>query len=495
MEQHPNHNHPRNLAFPLRPRSAYLCAFPAVTSSAFDCDFCSAEKTNSTQYDSGGWIETGKAVGLLISLLLVASLADIVLPVYADEAKTIVVPDDYPTIQEAINRADPGDTVYVKAGQYNDSLVIKQSIALIGQKGAVINSWVIDVQPAILVSANNVTVKGITIDNPSASSPWKFKLGIHLLGASNCTISNNVVTNCDREGIWLYQSANNVIEDNTIESSSGISLGLSTNNRINNNTVRNSWLGIYVYYDANNNTFSGNDLYGNDVGISLSRSEGNTFFANKISSDQYGVQIGDYLNEGLRVTNNTFYHNNFINNPKIVEAYPTTRGINTFDKGKEGNYYSDYKGEDADGNGIGDSPFTMVTQGVDITDHYPLMKPWAGDNLPPVITVLSPQNATYTTGELSLNFSVSEPSSQLRYNLDNKTFVISGNVTLTGLANGNHTLVIYALDLAGNEAAPKTVNFTVDVPMVESLPILVIAVCALLVSVLVIALLLWRRKR
>ena len=40
------------------------------------------------------------------------------------ENKMIVVPDDFPTIQEAIENAEEGDTVFVKNGTYNENVVI-----------------------------------------------------------------------------------------------------------------------------------------------------------------------------------------------------------------------------------------------------------------------------------------------------------------------------------------------------------------------------------
>ena len=52
-------------------------------------------------------------------------------------ANTITVPDDYPTIQVAIARANEGDTVYVKNGVYyvgeNNLIIIDKTISLIGE--------------------------------------------------------------------------------------------------------------------------------------------------------------------------------------------------------------------------------------------------------------------------------------------------------------------------------------------------------------------------
>jgi nitrous oxidase accessory protein NosD len=48
---------------------------------------------------------------------------------------------------------------------------------------------------------------------------------------------------------------------------------------------------------------------------------------------------------------------------------------NQYDDGSEGNYWSDYKGKDADGDGIGDIPY-MIYGTAGEQDDYPLMKPW-----------------------------------------------------------------------------------------------------------------------
>jgi len=85
------------------------------------------------------------------------------------------------------------------------------------------------------------------------------------------------------------------------------------------------------------------------------------------------------------------------------------------------------------------------------------------DNKPPVITIVSPENITYSSNSVGLTFTVSEPTSSVVYSLDGATNVSATNTTLTGLADKSHTLTIYATDLAGNQNT-ATIVFTVSVP-------------------------------
>ena len=93
------------------------------------------------------------------------------------------------------------------------------------------------------------------------------------------------------------------------------------------------------------------------------------------------------------------------------------------------------------------------------------------DTIPPTITILSPSSSTYTTPDISLIFSVNEPSTAYIYNLDGGSNVsISGNSTLTGLSEGNHDLILYASDNYGNEGTSNTVSFSVQFPIVDTTP-------------------------
>jgi hypothetical protein len=115
------------------------------------------------------------------------------------------------------------------------------------------------------------------------------------------------------------------------------------------------------------------------------------------------------------------------------------------------------------------------------------------DLVSPRISFLSPPNGTYVTSNFELDFTVSEAVSQILYCLDGKANqTLTGSLTLTGLAEGAHNVTLYAADLAGNAAEPKTLFFNVDLP--EPFPIIpVIAVLA--VAVVGIGLLVHFKKR
>ena len=71
-------------------------------------------------------------LGIVLALLL-ASLLSIAFHIRSARATTITVPDNYPTIQQAVNAAASGDTIVVKSGTYVENVLIaNKSISLIG---------------------------------------------------------------------------------------------------------------------------------------------------------------------------------------------------------------------------------------------------------------------------------------------------------------------------------------------------------------------------
>jgi hypothetical protein len=94
------------------------------------------------------------------------------------------------------------------------------------------------------------------------------------------------------------------------------------------------------------------------------------------------------------------------------------------------------------------------------------------DTIPPKISILYVENKTYSTAAIPLNFITNERISQSTYSLDGHENVsITGNTTLTGLANGDHNLTIYSKDEAGNTGASETIYFRVEAPFPTTLVI------------------------
>jgi parallel beta-helix repeat protein len=91
------------------------------------------------------------------------------------------------------------------------------------------------------------------------------------------------------------------------------------------------------------------------------------------------------------------------------------------------------------------------------TEHFTV-----SDTTLPVITLTSPQNTTYYSTSVNLNYSVSEVTSWAGYSFDGGPNVtITGDTILTSLSYDQHSLTLYANDTAGNMAS-STVRFTVS---------------------------------
>jgi hypothetical protein len=84
------------------------------------------------------------------------------------------------------------------------------------------------------------------------------------------------------------------------------------------------------------------------------------------------------------------------------------------------------------------------------------------DTASPSVRILNPENRAYNATSVSLNFELTEPSTAC-YSLDGEANVIaSGNMTLTGLTEGSHSIAVYANDTAGNMGKSDMVYFAVQ---------------------------------
>ena len=340
----------------------------------------------------------------------------------AENTKTIVVPDNYASIQEAINATHNGDTILVKKGTYdgaiNQTITINKAITLVGEGAdtTVLNlhpqkvlSYIFSVpllgtNDAIRIESSNVKISGLTIVTPSgiAILADKVELDNNNLVAfvhGQCNdvniVGNNII------GQVQFEGANQTIRQNTINGTISIngknncvlSNVISASNHqealdirddsnlIFNNTIINEQLGIKLEYRSSNNVIAQNNLsacalsletncsnntvFGNNFQSISLMGFNNTFFANNIA---YVVNIGGWHGGTTDAAFNSFYHNNFLGiykqnflgfNPELM-IYTKNLGPLSWDNGTQGNYWSQYQGTDSNNDEIGDSSYTVT---------------------------------------------------------------------------------------------------------------------------------------
>ena len=261
---------------------------------------------------------------LLIVILLIVSTSSLVIkiqPIKA-EPKTWTVDDDGPadfhTIQEAINAASDGDTIFVHVGTYYARITISRSVSLVGEER---NTTVIDgngVGTVILVIADNASIINFTVKNsgkvwhgsgypPSCISGDNVNyvniksntltdaaVCIWFHSSSFVNIADNVIFNTSIAGIIGYSSSYIMMHQNLAYNCvlMGLHLdGSSVNCNITNNVIINTLEGIEIEKSAGNFVI-GNKLTDNNVSMVLNQCNGlNIFRENNMTRNWYNLIV------------------------------------------------------------------------------------------------------------------------------------------------------------------------------------------------------------
>jgi parallel beta-helix repeat protein len=238
----------------------------------------------------------------------------------------------YNKIQDAIDIAYVGYTVFVKEGTYNENIVIHKTIKLDGENrtNTIINGN--GTGHVIEISAPNVRVSGFTVQN---SGKLEFDAGIKTLTLdSYVDINNNIVRN-NQIGIFLNYAFEN--SKATVE----------------NNIIMENKQGIYSHW-SNNNLIKNNEIYDNeDHGIECIRSFYPRIVGNSIKNNgKYGIYLRGSSNEGM-IKNNEIEENlggiiivdsnkNKINKNNLINNDYQAYFMNSFFNKWRRNYWSDW---------------------------------------------------------------------------------------------------------------------------------------------------------
>jgi len=287
-------------------------------------------------------------------------------------------PDNYTTIQAAVDNASDGDTVFVydDMSPYREKVMVKKSIELVGEWRDTTVIEAVD-NTAVRIDAENVTMSGFTV-SVKEQELYDFGCGVYVdTYSNNATIRNNRFVNtyayvgvCSLShhntifgnvftegGILMAAWAGHTVVNNTvngkpivyldggsdtsIEAVAGqVILANCTNVSVSHQSISGTCCAITLYASehcmiANNsisrsveaivvekssqNIIRGNCIEGNQYGIKVVRDSNLTTIENNLiaNSSWYGIR--------LRTSGNTIGWNDFINNKGGIDLDGTPK--------------------------------------------------------------------------------------------------------------------------------------------------------------------------
>jgi len=328
---------------------------------------------------------------------------------------SVIVPDDFPTIQAAIGNCTPGSTIHIRNGIYNELLVVDKSLTLIGenrQNTIIKGNYTFDKSNASItytfyttanITANNIVISNLNICGSDYgvditgnncqlidNNIQAFDSGIINLGSNQDFTGNNITGNKSQWGMLCW--GNNILVSRNIFDNYMCCIMNSANNiTIEKNIFANCQLkrendyssGVRLYICQNCNIY-GNVFEHLNAGIIYESASNTSVYNNTLAHNLAGVRLANYsFWNSTPGSNNLFFDNIFTDNQKQVVIITTRLGMSnrpngtdtvTWDNGTIGNYWSDYQTKYPDAtqnsNETYDTPYVIDANN---KDNHPLI--------------------------------------------------------------------------------------------------------------------------
>jgi len=270
--------------------------------------------------------------GVVVAVILLFISVSVIPSTGTTDVKQIVMPTtsgdtlyvggngtgNYTKIQDAIDNASDGDTVFVydDSSPYYENLIVDKSITLKGEnkETTVINGS--DSEIVVNISSDNVILSGFTV------------LGNFIVEANYTIISGNIIKShweCIQIGCFSgnFLHYNNTIMNNVFKSDGYICIMIFNTilNMISGNIISSGIVqggGIWLH-NSNDSVVSENIIKDSEISIILDICSNNTITKNTISNNDYGIYL-------YSSSSNTILKNNFLDNER--DAFFITSFLN-----------------------------------------------------------------------------------------------------------------------------------------------------------------------
>jgi parallel beta-helix repeat protein len=278
---------------------------------------------------------------------------------------------NFTTINEAVENALEGDTIFVRNGTYCEVIRIDKQLRVLGEDNKNTKICFNQTQAGLLksnllITADDCVIEGFTIDCGELNERNK---GIEVKSSNNL-FENNIFIFGDK-GIYLdEETKNNTIKENSFSNNSnGIYLSYSQYNNISNNNFSTSSYFAIEEYGSDFNYISFNNFSNNYNCVRLTGSDGNIVFGNNIKDNNGGILLC------CGSVENIIYYNNFIQNENWLASVGNSLK-NYWNNESIGNYWGDYSQRFQNAtknNGFWDTPYAI--SGELNKDFFPLIDP------------------------------------------------------------------------------------------------------------------------